>query len=132
LSSKGVSNRLDVMPLALTVTSEEQARYLVQTVRMTARYHETVKPLEALVVLGTVAARTKDGEIVVAAPVDYLTWNESVDRFTANQELAASKRSVHLAGRLTNRAEAELQNREWVVHPNSPLFQPILAPPVTN
>ena len=129
---KGVDGRLDVMPLALTVASEEQARFLVQTLQMTARYHKTVKPLEALVVLGTVAARAKDGEIVVAAPVDYLTWNEGVDRFTANEELAQQKRSVHLAGRLTDRAGAELQGRGWAVHPDSALWQPILPPPVAN
>jgi hypothetical protein len=128
----GVDGRPDVMPLALTVASEEQARFLVQTLQMTARYHATVRPLEALVVLGTVAARTRDGEIVVAAPVDYLSWNEGVDRFTANDELAAKQRSVHIAGRLTGRASAELQARGWAVHPNSPLWQPILPPAVTD
>jgi hypothetical protein len=128
----GVDGRVDVMPLALTVASEEQARFLVQTLQMTARYHKTVKPLEALVVLGTVAARAKDGEIVVAAPVDYLTWNEGVDRFTANDELAGQKRSVHIAGRLTDRASAELQGRGWAVHPDSALWHPILPPPVTD
>ncbi len=129
---KGLAGHLDVMPLALTVASEEQARYLVQTLRMTARYHETVKPLEALVVLGTVAARAKDGEVVIAAPVDHLAWTVALDRFTANEELAASKRSVHLAGRLTDRADAELRGRGWAVHGNSPLFQPILPPTVSN
>jgi hypothetical protein len=128
----GVDGRPEVMPLALTVASEEQARFLVQTLQMTARYHATVRPLEALVVLGTVAARTRDGEIVVAAPVDYLSWNEGVDRFTANDELAAKQRSVHIAGRLTGRASAELQARGWAVRPNSPLWQPILPPAVTD
>jgi len=128
----GVRGRPDVMPLVLTVASEEQARYLVQTLRMTARYHETVKPLEELVVLGTVAARAKDGEIVVTAPVDYLTWNEGVDRFTANEELAGAPRSVHIAGRLTDRARAELQGRGWTVQDNSPLFEQVLMPPISE
>ncbi len=127
---KGVEGSLDVMPLALTVASEEQARYLVQTLQMTARYHETVKPLSQLIVLGTVAARTTDGAIVVAAPVDYLTWNEGVDRFTANEDLAAPQRELHIAGRLTDRARTELEERGWVVHADSPLFELPLPVPV--
>ena len=39
---EGVSGRADIMPLALTVASEEQARFLVDSLRMTARYHQTV------------------------------------------------------------------------------------------
>ncbi len=123
---KDVEGRLDVMPLVLTVASEEQARYLVQTLQMTARYHQTVKPLSRLIVLGTVAAQTKDGEVVVAAPVDYLTWNEGVDRFTGNEELAAPQRALYLAGRLTERARAELEGRGWAVHADSPLFEPLI------
>ena len=123
---KGVKGRSEVMPLVLTVASEEQARYIVQTLRMTARYHHTVKPLKELIVLGTVAARDADGEIVVAAPVDYLSWNEGVDRFTASDALTSTQRSIHLAGRLTERAREELEARGWVVHADSPLFEPIL------
>ena len=41
------------MPLDLSAASEEQARSLVETVRMTARYHQTIKPLKALVAPGT-------------------------------------------------------------------------------
>jgi hypothetical protein len=123
---RGVEGRQEVMPLVLTVASEEQAHYFVQTLRMTAHYHHTVKPLNELVVLGTIAARNADGAIVVAAPVDYLSWNEGVDHFTANDILAATQRSIHLAGRLTERAREELELRGWVVHADSPLFEPIL------
>lgn len=123
---RGVEGRQEVMPLVLTVASEEQARYIVQTLRMTARYHHTVRPLKELVVQGTIAARDADGEIVVAAPVDYLSWNEGVDQFTANDALAATQRSIRLAGRLTERAREELESRGWVVHADSPLFEPIL------
>lgn len=128
----GVTGRVDVMPLALTVASEAQARFLVQTLRMTARYHETVKPLQSLVVLGTVAARTADGEVVVAAPVDYLSWTEGVARFSANEELAGPHRALHVAGRLTDRARDELAGRGWTVREQSPLFQPILPPVVSD
>jgi len=123
---KGAEGRADVMPLALTVGSEEQARYLVETLRMTAKYHQTVKPLKTLAVLGTVVARTADGETIVAAPVDYLSWNRSAARFASRPDLAAPQRSIYLAGRLTARARSELETHGWKVHDKSGLFEPIM------
>jgi hypothetical protein len=123
----GVQGRTAVMPLALTVASEEQARYLVETLRMTARYHQSVKPLKELLVLGTVVAHAQDGELVVAAPVDYLSWNQGVARFVGQPELAAASRSIYLAGRLTERARSELEGQGWAVHANTGLFEPILS-----
>ena len=57
----GVTGRVDVMPLALSVTSEEQARFVAGAVEMLARYHEKVAPLATVQVLGTVVARTQAG-----------------------------------------------------------------------
>ncbi len=126
---EGVEGRVDLMPLALTVASEEQANYLVETLRMTARYHQTVKPVRALMVAGTAVAVAEDGELVVAAPVDYLSWNESLDRFARQEELAAPQRSMHLAGDLTERARTELEALGWAVSDRSPLFVPFVPPP---
>ncbi len=125
----GGQGRVDVMPLALTVASEEQARYLVETLRMTARYHQTVKPLRALMVAGTAVALAEDGELVVAAPVDYLSWNESLDRFARQEELTAPRRSMHLAGDLTEKARTELEALGWEVSDRSPLLVPLVPPP---
>jgi hypothetical protein len=121
----GVEGRQDVMPLALTVASHAQARYLVQTLEMTARYHQNVEPLQSLAVAGTLTALAQGGTLVVAAPVDFLSWNEGVDRFTSRPELAAPDRVLHLAGRATERARSMLQERGWVLIENSHLLAPI-------
>jgi hypothetical protein len=119
---EGVEGRAEVMPLALTVASEEQARFLVGTLRMTARYHREVKPLKSVAVLGTLVATATDGELVVAAPVDYLSWTEALDRFVSQEGLTAPNRSIHLAGHLTDRARAGLGHQGWSVIENSALF----------
>jgi len=49
----GAAGRPDVMPLALTVVSEAQARFVVGAVETLARHHETGVPLAALEVRGT-------------------------------------------------------------------------------
>ena len=121
-----VVGRDEVMPLALTVASEQQARYLVETLRMLGQYHHKVKPLQKIEVLGTVIANTKDGERVVVAPVDYLSWNPAVAGFLRNEGLAARHASVYLAGAISNKARAELQKADWQVHDHSKLFVPII------
>lgn len=123
-SLDGVQGRPQVMPLALTVASFEQARYLVETLRMTARHHVSVKPLGSLSVFGTVIALAVDGELVVPAPADYLSWSESLDRFTQQPELAVPNRSMHLAGRASDRAKLVLLERGWLLVEDSQLFAP--------
>ena len=123
----GVTGRDEVMPLALTVTSEQQADYVVETLRMLGQYHHTVKPLKQLKVIGTVVGNGKDGELVVVAPVDYLSWNATVAKFLSNEELDAKRYSVHLAGDISKRARKQFQQAGWQVHANSPLFVPLIA-----
>jgi len=115
----GVAGRPDVMPLALTVESEEQARFVVGTVEMLAQYHETVAPLGRLEVRGTVVGRTKAGGLAVAAPVDYVAWTERLHRFASRQDLAAKARSLWLSGQLTPLARMRLTEAGWVVHERS-------------
>jgi len=118
----GVEGLAEVMPLALTVASEEQARFLVGTLRMNARYHREVKPLRSISVRGTVVATAADGELMVAAPVDYLSWTGALDRFLGQEALARPQRTLHLAGHASERARDELQRRGWTVAESSALF----------
>jgi len=124
---QGVDGRAQVMPLALTVASEQQARYVMETLRMLGQYHHNIKPLQKLDVAGTVIATSKDGERVVTAPIDYLSWNQEVATFLRNKDLQAERKSVYLAGGLSKRARNQLQQAGWQVHANSKLFEPIIA-----
>ena len=123
----GVTGRDAVMPLALTVASEQQALYLIETLRMLDQYHHKVKPLQQVEVIGTVIAHGKDGELVVVAPVDYLSWNATVAKFLRNKGLNGKRHSVYLAGDLSSRARAEFQKAGWQVHAHSSLFEPLMT-----
>ena len=116
----GVTGRVDVMPLAVSVASEEQARFLVGAVEMLARYHEKVAPLATVEVLGTVVARTKAGALVVPGPVDLLAWTPRIDRFVRQPHLKGTPRVLWLSGQASPRARRELEQRGWTVQAPAP------------
>jgi hypothetical protein len=116
----GVAGRADVMPLALSVASEQQARFVVGAVEMLARYHEKVAPLAGVQVLGTVVARTKAGALIVPGPVDLLAWTPTIDRFVRRPDLEAPTRVLWLSGQATPRARRELEQRGWTVEAPAP------------
>jgi hypothetical protein len=123
----GVDGRAEVIPLALSVDSEGQARFVVQTLTMTARYHKTVEPLAKLVVSGTAFGETADGEIAVMAPVDYLSWNPLAETFAKRKGKLGSARTLYIAGRVTDRAREALEDLDWSVEEESALFVPVFA-----
>lgn len=111
-----------VMPLALSVTSVGQARYMVNSLRMLASYHESVRPLKSLTVDGTVVARNVDNVNIIAGPVDYLSWNSVFDNFISKDRFKDQNNELHIAGEMTDMTRQRLQERGWVIHENSKLF----------
>ena len=118
-----VDGHEDIMPLALSVVTVDQARFVVNTLRMLQRYHETVQPLKEFGVQGTVFAATENDTLVVAAPVDYVSWSEMLDRFSANNRFSSKPRELHLAGTMTQAARSHLKERGWELHENSTLLK---------
>jgi hypothetical protein len=118
----GVEARADVLPLALSVGSEGQARFVVQTLDMLKQYHVLQEPLSALVVEGTVVGRTQSGANIVMAPVDYLSWSPVLSRFASRLDDGSDQvRTLHIAGRATDRAREELEQLGWTVTEESAL-----------
>lgn len=117
-----------IMPLTLSVTTVDQALFVVNSLRMLQKYHETVKPLTAIVSQGTVYAQDKDGNTVVAAPVDYLSWTEQMDRFSGHSRFTDSQPTLYIAGAFSDMAKSKLQQRGWQLHENSELFTRISVP----
>ena len=111
----GVKDRPAVLPLALTVLSEDQARFVVGAVEMLARYHETVAPIAVVEVRGTVVGRTNSGRLVVPGPVDYLSWTERMARFARRADLAVKDRELRLTGQVSPRVRQELSRLGWTV-----------------
>ena len=117
-----VNGHENTMPLALSVQTVDQARFVVNAMRMLQRYHETVQPLREIDVQGTVFAITDKDTMVIAAPVDYVSWSEMLDRFSANDRFSSKPRELYIAGTMTTMASEQLSKRGWIVHQNSDLF----------
>jgi hypothetical protein len=116
----GVEGRSAILPLALSVDSEGQARFVVQTVEMLKRHHLEREPLTKLVVEGTVFGRTRSGAVAVMAPVDYLSWTPRLDKFVSQFEAdSGSPLTLHIAGRVSDRAREDLAWRGWTVKEQS-------------
>lgn len=107
--------RPGIMPLAVTVISFDQARFVVEAAEMLAQYHEKVSPLLALEKEVPFAARTKAGALVVAAPVDYLAWTQQLQKFANRPDLQAKERILWLRGVATPLAQKELAALKWKV-----------------
>ncbi len=118
----GVGGRAEVLPLALSVDSEGQARFVVQTLAMLARYHKSVDPLAKLVVSGTVYGETEGGEIAVMAPVDYLSWNPLAEQFAKRKGNLGTARTLYIAGRASDQAREAIEDLDWSVEEQSALI----------
>ena len=115
----GVSNRPDVMDLALTAESEQQARFIMSSVGMLSRYHKRYEPLSKLKVQGTTMAFDKKGELIVPGPVDYVSWIERVANFASREDLASKKRSLWLMGLASEKTLENFEKLGWEVHQKS-------------
>lgn len=120
-----VDGHKDIMPLALSVQTVDQARFVVNTLHMLQRYHETVQELKKIEVLGTVFATTVNDTIVVAAPVDYVSWSEKLDRFSGRDRFTSQPHELYIAGTMSKMANEQLSKRSWIIHQNSEIFSSI-------
>lgn len=114
-----------IMSLALSVNSIDQARFVVNSLRMLKQYHETVQALEVLHVQGTIFASDDKGRLIIAAPVDYLSWIDVVDKFSGNRKLSGQRPELYIAGAISELANKQLMLRGWTIHQNSELFTTI-------
>ena len=120
-----VDGHKDIMPLALSVQTVDQARFVVNTLHMLQRYHETVQELKKIEVLGTVFATTVNDTIIVAAPVDYVSWSEKLDRFSGRDRFLSQPHELYIAGTMSAMANEQLSKRSWIIHQNSEIFSSI-------
>jgi hypothetical protein len=118
----GVSGREALIKGAISADSDALAMLRQRQARMLAGFHEKVQPLQSLSAAGNVvAARTRDGKVVIAVPVDYIVWTDSVANgaSTATTQLqataATAPRELWVGGGLSPGARKELEARGWKV-----------------
>lgn len=110
-----VQGRADVVALAATVTTPDEALFLVRAVGILADRNEQA-PIETLLARGTVVARQTSGQIVAPLPADYVAWTERMASFAKREDLAAPERGVWISGRTTSRARQRFEALGWAVH----------------
>jgi len=110
-----VPGAVDAVVLASTAQSEMQARFITDAVSMLARYQSRT-PLSSITAKGTVVARDRSGAIIVAAPVDYVSWTKRISYFAHRRDLAAPKRIALLTGQMSPMAKKHFQALGWTVY----------------
>lgn len=117
LESMGtVAGRDQVIVFAARAASETEARYVNNSVMMLSQYSRTAAPLAKIRGADNViAGETRDGKLVIAAPLDYVPWVKPVDDFARRTDLTGSERWLLVSGTVTPRAQQELAALGWRV-----------------
>ncbi|HEX4084256.1 MAG TPA: hypothetical protein VHY22_05050 [Chthoniobacteraceae bacterium] len=101
--------------LAGKAQSEEQTRFLCGGLEMLDRYQKTIGPLrEFQAFQGVPAAIAGDGALVVAAPIDLLSWTHIAESFAAHRD-PHRPAWLYVAGPLTPRAQQGFAELGWKV-----------------
>jgi hypothetical protein len=88
---------------------------------MLANYHQTQTPLTSIVAKGTIFGRDRAGDLIVPVEVDYVVWTQRASYFAHRPDLAASKRSVWLSGRMSPLAKKNFESLGWKINENAQL-----------
>jgi hypothetical protein len=124
----GVSDRGELVKVAVLAKDEDQALFRVDQARMYANYHESVGRLQGFVPISrlvAVAGRTADGALVVNVPADYIALTANLADYVmdvrAGLEPAAgsSGRPLWVAGGVSAKARQWFEANGWTVHANA-------------
>jgi hypothetical protein len=114
-----VEGRGDLILFATQAVSEVQARFVVGSVMLLAQAGRAGTPLARVRPLGNVlGASTRDAKLVVAAPLDLVSWTQLTEGFARREDLAVPQRSLLVSGAVTQRARQELAALGWSVSDN--------------
>jgi hypothetical protein len=111
----GIPGSIDIVALASTAESEEQARFLSSCLDILANYHQSHSPLVSIIARGAIVGRDRPGMIVVPAEVDYVSWTKRTSYFANRPDLVSPKRSAWLSGQMSSLAKKNFQALGWSV-----------------
>ena len=109
------AHRADVLALAATLDTGDQALFLVRAVGILADRNEQ-GPVVDLIAKDLVVAKQDGGQLVAVVPADMLAWTPALAAFAKREDLAAPARAFWISGRATARARDELEKMGWAVH----------------
>jgi hypothetical protein len=118
---RDVAGVTQVLELASTAQSEDQARFLADALDMLANYHQTQTPLTSIVAKGTIFGRDRAGVLIVPVEVDYVVWTTRAAYFANRPDLAAQKRAIWLSGKMSPLAKKNFESLGWRINENTQL-----------
>ena len=105
--------RAVAVAIANTMT-EYQARFLVSSLKMLDQWSRTQSPITRIQVFGVLAARDQNGNTIIPAPVDYVSWTQRIAGFATDPNLIAMKNRVLLTtDHMTPMARQQLTANGW-------------------
>ena len=99
-----IAGRGEVIAFAARATSETEVRYVNNSVMMLAQYNRTTPLAKIRGADNVLAGETKDGKLIIAAPLDYIPWIKPVDDFAHRTDLKGSERWLLVSGKTSPRA----------------------------
>lgn len=103
-----------LLELAVTAQSELEARFAVDALRLVDReLGERARGGTVRTVGAGIVYESRDGELILPLPVDYLVWTDQVERFFARKELQHEHRTAVIRGQGSPRSLRELTERGW-------------------
>jgi hypothetical protein len=107
--------REDVVAFATRAASLDEARFVVLSMEMLARYHQGGTPLALVTAPGPIVGRTAAGGVVVPAALDYVPWTQRIAAFARRPDLQGPTRVALLAGKLSPMAKQQMAAAGWTV-----------------
>jgi hypothetical protein len=105
-----------VVSTAAVTLGEARARFLLESVAMLVTHHQKEGRLAKIRMSNLVPTGvTPDGAVIAALAIDYGIWSEDAAAFAQRKELAATSRTLLVAGNLSPRAKQELEKTGWKI-----------------
>jgi hypothetical protein len=109
--------RDDVIALISAALTEYQTRFIATSLRMLAEYHENKAHITNIAALGPLAGRDQSGTLILAAPVDFVSWTPRIATFGKNPDfLAVPNRVLWITGKMSPLARQQFIANGWKIH----------------
>ena len=115
-SGKDVPGRDLVVSFAAGAQTQDEAKFMTGAVNMLARYHEVVARIAKVSAPGPIVGHTAAGALVLPAPVDYISWTDTLGRVVPTQDFQAPEKILFLSGQASPLARKNLTSRGWTVN----------------
>ena len=122
---EGVEDRTEYISFAIPTNTGELALFRQRMAEMYNGFHQNIKPIKRFIGFDRfVAAQSADNKFILAVPLDYLVWTQSIaDIVGSFDEYASSLKDIRgkelwIAGSISPLAADSLERRGWAVAAN--------------